>query len=73
MRVADGGVDAIRNVLPNRFNWPLFLVALALMAAPVVELCRRIVRSSQLEAAVTLPSPALSPEDQARRGTVTTV
>jgi hypothetical protein len=65
MRVADGGVDAIRNVLPNRFNWPLFLVALALMAAPVVELCRRIVRSSQLETAVTLPSPALSPEDQA--------
>ena len=65
MRAADGGVDSIRNVLPTRFNWPLFLVALALMAAPVVELGRRIVRSSQLEPVAGLPAHALSPEDQA--------
>jgi hypothetical protein len=64
MRAADGGVDAIRNVLPNQFNWPLFLVALALMTAPVVELCRRIIRSGQLEAAVRLQSPGLTREDQ---------
>ncbi len=41
LRVSAGGVDAIRNALPVRFHWPLFLVALALMAAPaIVELKR---------------------------------
>jgi len=38
LRVSGGGVDAVRNVLPTAFNWPLFLVALALMAAPPVKL-----------------------------------
>jgi hypothetical protein len=38
IRVADGGVEALRNLLPTYFNWPLFLVALALLAAPVVKL-----------------------------------
>lgn len=38
IRVAGGGVDALRNLLPVSFNWPLFLVALALMAAPVIKL-----------------------------------
>jgi hypothetical protein len=28
------GLDAARTVLPNTFNWPLFLVALALMSVP---------------------------------------
>ena len=41
IRVADQGVEVIRNVLPVRFNWPLFCVALVLMAAPVIQLCRR--------------------------------
>lgn len=36
IRVADGGVDALRELLPTRFNWPLFTVALLLMAAPVI-------------------------------------
>jgi hypothetical protein len=43
IRVADQGVEVIRNVLPARFNWPLFCVALVLMAAPVVQLCRRAI------------------------------
>jgi hypothetical protein len=38
IRVSGGGVDALRNLLPVSFNWPLFLVAWLLMAAPVVEL-----------------------------------
>lgn len=38
LRVADQGVPVIRKVLPAEFNWPLFLVALALMAAPMVQL-----------------------------------
>lgn len=42
IRVSGGGVDAVRNVLPTHFNWPLFLVALALMAAPVAVEIRRL-------------------------------
>jgi hypothetical protein len=42
LRVADGGVPEVRNVLPQHFNWPLFGVALLLMAAPVVRLCREL-------------------------------
>jgi hypothetical protein len=42
IRVADQGGDRIRNVLPARFNWPLFCVALALMAAPVIRLAHEL-------------------------------
>jgi hypothetical protein len=35
LRVADQGVEVIRTVLPTAFNWPLFGLALVLMAAPV--------------------------------------
>lgn len=38
LRVASEGVPAIRKVLPVEFNWPLFLVALVLMSAPVAQL-----------------------------------
>jgi len=30
--------DAVRNVLPTRFHWPLFCAALLLMAAPAMQL-----------------------------------
>lgn len=36
LRVADGGSEALRNMLPVSFNWPLFVVALVLMAVPVL-------------------------------------
>jgi hypothetical protein len=36
LRVVDQGVAVISEVLPSEFNWMLFLVALPLMAAPVV-------------------------------------
>ncbi len=42
IRVSNGGVEALRNLLPESFNWPLFLVALALMAAPVLKLAREL-------------------------------
>jgi hypothetical protein len=32
------GLEAVCSVLPEKFNWPLFLVALALMAVPVAKL-----------------------------------
>lgn len=40
LRVANQGVPVIRQVLPTHFNWPLFLVALGGMAAPVAQLAR---------------------------------
>ena len=39
LRVAGAGEKALRELLPTRFNWLLFGVALALMAAPVAEAC----------------------------------
>jgi len=45
LRAAPHGLDATRMVLPAAFNWPVFLVALALMAAPVAHLAWRGVRS----------------------------
>jgi len=38
LRVADQGVDVIRNTLPMKFNWLLFCVALALMSVPIMQL-----------------------------------
>jgi len=35
-RALPGGRDAILQVLPTTFNWPLFVVALLLMASPVL-------------------------------------
>ncbi len=35
------GLEAIRTVLPEKFNWPLFLVAWVLMAAPVMDIVRQ--------------------------------
>src|ERR1017187_8385227 len=37
IRVASQGVEALRNVIPAQFNWPLFGIALLLMAAPVFQ------------------------------------
>jgi hypothetical protein len=47
------GLDAIRTVLPDKFNWPMFCVALALMSAPVFQNGRQILtrRQAKLETA----------------------
>jgi hypothetical protein len=37
LHVMHEGVDAVRAVLPTTFNWPVFAVALVLMAAPVAQ------------------------------------
>ena len=42
IQVADQGVEVLRNVLPARFNWPLFGLALLLMAAPVLQAYQQI-------------------------------
>ena len=41
LRVTSQGVEAIRTVLPIHFDWPLFCLALGLMAAPVIRLGAR--------------------------------
>ncbi|HEY2951116.1 MAG TPA: hypothetical protein VGK40_00960 [Verrucomicrobiae bacterium] len=46
LRVAGGGSEALRNLLPTAFNWPLFCTALLLMAAPVMQQSRRLNKSS---------------------------
>jgi hypothetical protein len=38
IRVAPQGVAGLRNLLPTRFNWSLFALALLLMAAPAIRL-----------------------------------
>jgi hypothetical protein len=47
------GLDAIRTVLPEKFNWPAFCVALALMSAPLMQAGRQRLarRPSRLEIA----------------------
>jgi len=42
IRAAGQGVDAVRTVLPERFNWPLFTLALTLMAMPVVDVMLKV-------------------------------
>jgi len=41
LRALPRGTDAMRSVLPHEFNWPLFVLALALMALPIVASIRQ--------------------------------
>src|SRR5258708_40208151 len=42
IRVSSQGIEGLRNLLPTRFNWSLFALALLLMAAPAIRLCWHI-------------------------------
>jgi len=42
IRAAGGGAEAVRKLLPTSFNWPLFIIALALMAVPILDVSRKI-------------------------------
>ncbi|MCX6911123.1 MAG: hypothetical protein NTY01_24195, partial [Verrucomicrobia bacterium] len=53
MRVAGGGMEALCNVLPVRFNWPVFAVALALLAAPAADVARQLRRRAHAPSAKT--------------------
>jgi hypothetical protein len=50
------GLDAIRTTLPEGFNWPLFCIALALMAAPIMRIARQISIWPQAKPEVTAPA-----------------
>jgi len=41
LRAVPQGLEVTRTVLPQAFNWPVFVVAFALMAAPVAHAVRR--------------------------------
>ncbi len=60
IRAAPQGEAALRAMLPTRFHWPLFGVALLLMAAPVAEVWRQV---WPRRAAVPVDAP--SPEESA--------
>jgi hypothetical protein len=47
LRVLPQGVDSLMQLRPMRFNWPLFLIALVCLSAPVLELAWRAPRRSQ--------------------------
>lgn len=51
MRVSNQGIEAIRNVLPETFDWTTFSLALLLMSAPIVQ---AVVRSRREPAAVSM-------------------
>ena len=46
---AQRGLDAIRTVLPVKFNWPLFGLALALMSVPVLLNARQFLNRQPAE------------------------
>jgi hypothetical protein len=53
MRVAGGGVEAIRNVLPTTFDWPMFCLALVMMSAPLLLRLKRSFPSRKMPAVET--------------------
>ena len=42
IRVSGQGIKAIQNVVPMTFNWPLFLMAVLLMSAPIAHLAWQV-------------------------------
>jgi hypothetical protein len=49
---APRGLDAIRTALPQEFNWPLFCLALLLMAVPVAQTGWRLWPQAQAESEI---------------------
>lgn len=49
LRAVDGGIEAVRQVLPRKagFNWPVFIIALLLMAVPVFEMCKQLLKERE--------------------------
>jgi hypothetical protein len=54
------GFGALRTMLPERFNWPLFCVALALMSAPLLQMGRRWLTPSPAKAEIAERTEELS-------------
>ena len=54
--VANRGVETIRAVLPEKFNWPLFCVALVLMATPVAQMLRQFLIQARTKPPTDAPA-----------------
>jgi hypothetical protein len=52
---AHRGLEAIRTVLPERFNWQLFIVALSLMSAPLMKIGWQFLRRQRATTASAEP------------------
>ena len=61
LRTAPYGLEAVRTVLPRTFNWSMFLVALALMAAPVAPMIWTVNRSPFRQVVNCSRSPISAP------------
>ena len=59
-RALPDGRDAVLQVLPDAFNWPLFLVAWLLMTSPVLHSMRRALTGSILVARLAGTNDAIS-------------
>lgn len=49
IRVASKGEGALRAMLPTRFDWPLFVLALVFMASPILYFTRKICRPRRFD------------------------
>lgn len=59
IRAVDGGIEALRTVLPVWFNWPVFIIALALMAVPILDMIKQIWKKRKGQEVIALvPSKA---------------
>jgi hypothetical protein len=69
LRTVHLGLDMTRDVLPKRFHWPVFCVALTLMAAPVAQIGWqiRLRRRRPGEHINSLQHVVRTPRDQAGR------
>jgi hypothetical protein len=47
VQLASHGADAVRQSLPTYFNWPLFVLALILLAVPIFQVLGQIDRHRQ--------------------------
>lgn len=56
-RALPDGRDAVLRVLPTTFNWPLFLVALVLMASPLLQLAIAVLTKAREPLVKTPASP----------------
>jgi hypothetical protein len=50
------GLDAIRTMLPEKFNWPLFLIALTLISAPGLRLIYEFLLQAQIKSKNIAPA-----------------
>ncbi len=60
LRVVNGGIEAIRMTLPAWFNWPVFIIALILIAAPILDMIKQIWQRRKPHAGVAMVSKQLN-------------